>query len=115
MTLDLGRPAIARELCVRFQGGFAGKECLVMGGATEEDLKEIAQFYPTDSNSLQVSSSIYSHVSVLGSMWKISQKKLSSFIPSMRSVGKGLILCLNSATAYTLGGHVRQHIEHHCE
>ena len=55
VTLDLGRPAVTRELCVRFQGGFAGKECALMGGETEENLREIAQFYPTDSNSLQVS------------------------------------------------------------
>ena len=59
MTVNLGRCAVVRDLCLQFQGGFAGKECVVMSGKSEEDLKEILQFYPADTNSLQVS---YSYV-----------------------------------------------------
>lgn len=40
------------ELHVRFQGGFAGQECVLLAG---DEMTEVARFYPEDSNSLQVS------------------------------------------------------------
>ena len=61
ITIDLGRAAIATELCVRFQGGFAGRECVVLAGQEEKELQEVAQLHPNDDNSLQVSSHRGSH------------------------------------------------------
>ena len=52
MSLDLGKPALVKALSVRFQGGFAGKDCLLLGGAAE---LELLAFLPKDSSSLQVS------------------------------------------------------------
>lgn len=54
--MDLGRPAVAAELRVQFQGGFVGRECEVRGAAREgEEWKEIAQFHASDNNRIQVS------------------------------------------------------------
>ena len=54
--MDLGRPAVAAELRVQFQGGFVGRECGVRGAAREgEEWKEIAQFHASDNNRIQVS------------------------------------------------------------
>ena len=55
MTVELPSPAVAKRLELRFQGGFAGKECVLMAGNAEDKLTEIQRFYPEDSNSIQVS------------------------------------------------------------
>ena len=56
MKVDLGRLAVVRELRVQFQGGFAGRECeLKAGGGAGEGGRVLMQFYPSDTNSLQVS------------------------------------------------------------
>ena len=56
MTVDLGRRAVLTELHVQFQGGFAGRECEIRAGEREEkEGREIAQFHPSDNNSVQVS------------------------------------------------------------
>ena len=50
--------AVLTELHVRFQGGFAGKECIVrVGAGNGEEGREIAKLHPSDNNSLQVSPS----------------------------------------------------------
>ena len=54
MTVELPSPAVAKRLELRFQGGFAGKECVLMAGDSEDSLTEVQCFYPEDTNSLQV-------------------------------------------------------------
>ena len=55
MAVQLPAPAVVREVQIRFQGGFAGRECVLMAGDSETELVEIVQFYPKDRNSVQVS------------------------------------------------------------
>ncbi len=55
MTVELPASALAKRLELRFQGGFAGKECVLLAGDSEDSLAEVQHFYPEDSNSLQVS------------------------------------------------------------
>lgn len=55
VTVELPSPALARRLELRFQGGFAGKECVLLAGESEDKLTEIQRFYPEDVNSNQVS------------------------------------------------------------
>ena len=55
MTVELPSPALAKRLELRFQGGFAGKECVLLAGRSEDSLAEVQRFYPEDVNSIQVS------------------------------------------------------------
>ena len=55
MALQLPAPAVVREIQIRFQGGFAGRECVLMAGDSETELVEIGHCYPKDRNSVQVS------------------------------------------------------------
>ena len=55
VTIELPAPVLAKRLELKFQGGFAGKECVLLAGDSEESLAEVQCFYPEDSNSLQVS------------------------------------------------------------
>ena len=59
MTVELPTPAVAMRLELRLQGGFAGKECVLLAGDSEAELVELQRFYPEDSNSLQVSLYLY--------------------------------------------------------
>ena len=44
------------EVHVQFQGGFAGRDCWMEGQESPEiGYKRLMDFYPEDSNSLQVS------------------------------------------------------------
>ena len=46
----------AEELHIQFQGGFVGKEChLEVKPSEDEAFTKVADFYPEDKNSLQVS------------------------------------------------------------
>lgn len=53
--IELPTGAAVERLEIRFQGGFAGKECVLMAGDSESNLEELLNFYPQDNNSLQVS------------------------------------------------------------
>ena len=53
--IQLPAAATLREVQMRFQGGFAGKECAIMAGNFDSELQEIGQFYPKDGNSMQIS------------------------------------------------------------
>ena len=55
VSIELPTKAVVEEIHVKFQGGFAGRECALMAGCSEARLEEVEQFYPKDSNSLQVS------------------------------------------------------------
>ena len=56
VTIELPSPASVGHLEVKFQGGFATKEGALWGGREMATLKEIQKFYPSDDNTLQVSS-----------------------------------------------------------
>ena len=44
------------EVHIQFQGGFAGRDCVLQGVETPETgYKTMMEFYPEDSNKLQVS------------------------------------------------------------
>ena len=49
-------PTIVSEIRIRFQGGFAGGDCTLVGKGegVASDL-ELTKFYPKDNSSLQVS------------------------------------------------------------
>lgn len=53
--VELPVPAVATRVELKFQGGFAGRECVLMAGVSEGKLEEIRRFYPEDINSNQVS------------------------------------------------------------
>ena len=54
--VDLGSVAVVREMRVQFQGGFAGRECELSAlGESGEEERVVVKFYPSDTNSLQVS------------------------------------------------------------
>lgn len=54
ITVELPWQAVVKRLEVKFQGGFAGKECVILGGDSEDTLAEMQRFYPEDINSNQV-------------------------------------------------------------
>ena len=60
MTVNLGRLAVVKELRIQFQGGFTGRECELKTGGMRagEGGRVLIQFYPSDTNSLQVSAMI---------------------------------------------------------
>ena len=55
VSVELSSAAFAEELHLCFQGGFASKECTLLGGENEHDLTNLLDFYPEDINSSQVS------------------------------------------------------------
>lgn len=55
ILLEFPKPVSIRELRIRFQGGFAGQDCLLQFGSGQDNLTKIP-FHPKDSNTLQVSS-----------------------------------------------------------
>ena len=56
MNIDLEEQCVIDEVHVQFQGGFAGRDCWMEGQESAEiGYKRLMDFYPEDSNSLQVS------------------------------------------------------------
>ena len=55
IVIDIGKLALAKELRIRFQGGFSCGVCVMLAGSTELDVREIERFYPADTSSLQIS------------------------------------------------------------
>lgn len=55
IVIDIGKLALAKELRIRFQGGFSCGVCVMLAGSTELDVREIERFYPSDTSSLQIS------------------------------------------------------------
>ena len=55
MTVELPAAALAKRIELKFQGGFAGRECVLLSGDSGEKLQEVQKFYPEDINSNQVS------------------------------------------------------------
>eukprot|EP00039_Didymoeca_costata_P023745 m.8084 g.8084 ORF g.8084 m.8084 type:complete len:146 (-) comp3838_c0_seq1:179-616(-) len=52
--LDFGKKVIPEQLQIMFQGGFVGKECLILGtGAEGGELVKLMDFYPEDINTMQ--------------------------------------------------------------
>lgn len=58
-TVTVELPSAASVCCleIRFQGGFATREGVLLAGSDVGTLKEIQRFYPADDNTLQVKSS----------------------------------------------------------
>lgn len=52
---DFGKEVQLKEIQVKFQGGFVGSECHVEVGESAKNVEPLFQFYPDDTNSLQVS------------------------------------------------------------
>ena len=52
---DFGKEVKLKKIHLKFQGGFVGCECRVEGGDSAKNLETLFQFYPDDTNSLQVS------------------------------------------------------------
>ena len=56
IQVDLEELYVIDEINIQFQGGFAGRDCWVEGiDSPEMGYKRLMEFYPEDSNSLQVS------------------------------------------------------------
>ena len=56
VQIDFGRRVRPKQLLMTFQGGFAGRDCLLLGGADASCLEKICGFYPDDVNTEQVCS-----------------------------------------------------------
>lgn len=54
VQIDFHRQVIPKQLRMTFQGGFAGKTCLLLGGNDKASLAKICDFYPDDVNTQQV-------------------------------------------------------------
>lgn len=55
VILEFPQESQIKEIQIQFQGGFVGKECCVEGGPFSSSLAPFFEFYPDDSNTLQVS------------------------------------------------------------
>lgn len=55
VTVELPFDAHVSRIEIKFQGGFAAREGVLLAGADIGSLKEIQKFYPNDDNTLQVS------------------------------------------------------------
>ncbi|XP_060599006.1 nuclear receptor 2C2-associated protein-like [Ruditapes philippinarum] len=54
ITIDFEESIVPVELCIQFQGGFAGADCWVEGKMdASSSWEKIDYFYPEDKNSLQ--------------------------------------------------------------
>ncbi|XP_078412213.1 nuclear receptor 2C2-associated protein [Cetorhinus maximus] len=55
VMLEFPQTVKVTELQLQFQGGFTGRTCRLEGGRKEANLVKIADFYPEDTNRLQIS------------------------------------------------------------
>uniref|UniRef100_A0A670K786 Nuclear receptor 2C2 associated protein n=1 Tax=Podarcis muralis TaxID=64176 RepID=A0A670K786_PODMU len=55
LTLEFPQAVRASQVQIQFQGGFASQKCVVQGCQNGGDLSPVAEFYPEDTNSLQIS------------------------------------------------------------
>ncbi|XP_053556671.1 nuclear receptor 2C2-associated protein [Bombina bombina] len=54
ILLEFPQPVLVTQVSIQFQGGFSSKTCTLEGCQKEEELKRISEFYPEDSNTLQI-------------------------------------------------------------
>lgn len=54
VILEFSKDSQVKEIQIQFQGGFVGKECTVEGGPSASCLTPFYEFYPDDSNTLQI-------------------------------------------------------------
>jgi hypothetical protein len=52
--VDFDSPRTVSEVQLMFQGGFAGKNCRILISGQGPEFKDHAEFYPEDSNKLQL-------------------------------------------------------------
>ncbi|KAF7237068.1 Nuclear receptor 2C2-associated protein [Varanus komodoensis] len=55
LVLEFPRTVQASLIQIQFQGGFASQKCTVQGSRKGEELSQVAEFYPEDTNALQIS------------------------------------------------------------
>ncbi|MBN3285179.1 NR2CA protein, partial [Polyodon spathula] len=55
VLLEFPQAVRVSELRVQFQGGFTGSTCRIEGCQKDEAFTKLADFYPEDKNSLQIS------------------------------------------------------------
>uniref|UniRef100_UPI00398EEC19 nuclear receptor 2C2-associated protein isoform X2 n=1 Tax=Pristiophorus japonicus TaxID=55135 RepID=UPI00398EEC19 len=60
VILEFPQSVKVTELLLQFQGGFTGRACRLEGGRKGADLVKITDFYPEDTNRLQISFREYS-------------------------------------------------------
>uniref|UniRef100_A0A8D2Q3Z5 Nuclear receptor 2C2 associated protein n=2 Tax=Varanus komodoensis TaxID=61221 RepID=A0A8D2Q3Z5_VARKO len=53
LVLEFPRTVQASLIQIQFQGGFASQKCTVQGSRKGEELSQVAEFYPEDTNALQ--------------------------------------------------------------
>ncbi|XP_015283859.1 PREDICTED: nuclear receptor 2C2-associated protein [Gekko japonicus] len=53
LTLEFPHTVKVSQVQIQFQGGFASRKCTLYGCSRGEELSQIAEVYPEDSNSLQ--------------------------------------------------------------
>eukprot|EP00123_Amoebidium_parasiticum_P006286 comp17275_c0_seq1/m.16377 comp17275_c0_seq1/g.16377 ORF comp17275_c0_seq1/g.16377 comp17275_c0_seq1/m.16377 type:complete len:139 (-) comp17275_c0_seq1:42-458(-) len=54
VIMKFPKTARVSEVRIMFQGGFAGKECQILGSKGDDVWAKIADIYPEDVNSLQI-------------------------------------------------------------
>ncbi|XP_054835726.1 nuclear receptor 2C2-associated protein isoform X1 [Eublepharis macularius] len=53
LTLEFPHTVKVSQVQIQFQGGFASQKCVLLGCSRGEELSQIAEVYPEDTNSLQ--------------------------------------------------------------
>ncbi|CAH2293431.1 nuclear receptor 2C2-associated [Pelobates cultripes] len=54
ITLEFPHNVLVSQLHIQFQGGFSSKTCILEGCQKDEEFVKIADFYPEDTNALQL-------------------------------------------------------------
>ena len=54
VMIEFPFPVSVSKVEIKFQGGFAATDCVLMAGSVEEEMEPLQYFYPRDINSLQV-------------------------------------------------------------
>ncbi|KAG8126917.1 hypothetical protein E2320_021941, partial [Naja naja] len=55
LTMEFPQTVQASQIQIQFQGGFASRKFILQGGQKGEALSTVAEFYPEDNNSPQIS------------------------------------------------------------
>jgi hypothetical protein len=85
VLVEFPKAVKVEEIRLRFQGGFVGKDCSLYAGSNPQEL--IHQFYPEDSNSLQV----HIHASCDCHMTSSCSRLLFQLMPRTRFTNSFLI------------------------
>lgn len=53
LMLEFPQTVKVSQIQIQFQGGFGSRKCVLQGGRKGEELSQMVEFYPEDTNSLQ--------------------------------------------------------------